>query len=71
MSNAKVAERRIKEIEELAKGWGKLLARDMFPGGPGLDVCLTDMEDIALAASKALIGGALGRNDSTSGREAG
>lgn len=59
MSNAKLAERRIKEIEELARSWGKSLARNAFPDGPGLDVCLTDMEDIVLAASKALVGGAL------------
>lgn len=59
MVNAKITERRIKEIEELAKGWGKLIARQAFPDGPGLDVCLTDMEDIAIAASRALVGGAL------------
>lgn len=28
MLNGRLAERRIKEIEDLARGWGKLLARD-------------------------------------------
>lgn len=59
MANAELAQRRLKEIEQVASGWGKLLAQDVFPDGPGLDVCLTDMEEIVLAASKALVGGAL------------
>jgi hypothetical protein len=57
MVSAKIAERRIKEIEDLAKGWGKLVAREAYPNGPELDVSLADMEDIAAAASRALVAG--------------
>jgi hypothetical protein len=49
----------LKEIQEIAAGWGKMIAREAFPQGPGLDVTLADMEEIAVAASKALVKGAV------------
>jgi hypothetical protein len=36
MESKKLNERKIKEIEEAARHWGKLLAREAFPGGPDL-----------------------------------
>ena len=47
------------EIEEVAKGWGKLLAKLAFPDGVGLGVDLWAMEEVAVRASKALVRGAV------------
>jgi hypothetical protein len=59
MASREVQERRLKEIQEIAEGWGKMLAREAFPDGPGLDVTLADMEEFAIAASRALVKGAV------------
>jgi hypothetical protein len=59
MSSRKLSERKRQEIEEIARGWGKLLAGEAFPDGPGLDVTLADMEEIAAMASKAVVEGAV------------
>ena len=47
------------EIEEIAKGWGKLLAKQVFPDGVGLDVDLWMMEEATVRAAKALVSGAI------------
>jgi hypothetical protein len=45
-------------IRSVAKQWGKIVARHAFgPEGPGLDVDLTAMEDVACAASQGLTEG--------------
>jgi len=49
----------LKEIEEIAAGWGKLLAKEAFPTGPGLDVPLVEMEEVANRAAKAIVRGAV------------
>ena len=59
MSSRKLSERKRQEIEEIARGWGKLLAGEAFPEGPGPDVTLADMEEIAVMASKAVVEGAV------------
>jgi hypothetical protein len=59
MSSEKLSERKLKEIEEIAAGWGKLLAQEAFPNGPGLDVSLADMEEVAARACKAIVRGAV------------
>jgi hypothetical protein len=59
MSSKKLSDAKLREIQEVAKGWGKLLAREAFASGPGLDVTLADMEDIAAEASQALVHGAV------------
>jgi len=59
MATEVLSEQKLREIEELAAGWGKLLARESFAGGPGLDVSLADMEDIVARASRAMVGGAV------------
>lgn len=59
MVNESETTRKLREIEELAKGWGKLLAEQAFPGGVGLDVDLWSMEEVAVAASRALVSGAI------------
>lgn len=59
MPSAETMQRRLREIEELARGWGKILAQEAFPEGVGLDVDLFTMEEFACTAAKALVGGAV------------
>ena len=59
MATKTLSERKLTEIEEIAAGWGKLLARESFPEGPGLDVSLADMEDIVARATRAIVHGAV------------
>jgi hypothetical protein len=59
MADEKRIERKRREIEELARGWGKLLAREAFPEGVGLEVDLFAMEEIAVTAAKHLVRGAI------------
>jgi len=60
MASTKLSERKCKEIEQIAAGWGKLLANEAFPEGPGLDVTLADMEEIVARAGRAMVQGAVG-----------
>jgi len=53
------SERRRREIEELAEGWGKLVASQAFPDGVGLDVDLFAMEEFAFTAATALVRGTI------------
>jgi len=59
MASREARERKLKEIQEIAEGWGKIIAREAFPDGPGLDVTLADVEEFAMAASRALVKGAV------------
>ena len=59
MADGSDAKRKLREIEQLAKGWGKLLAEQAFPSGVGLDVDLWEMEEVAVCAARALVGGAI------------
>lgn len=52
-------DRKLKEIAELARGWGKILAGEAFPDGVGLDVDLFTMEELAVTAAKSLVRGAV------------
>ncbi len=49
----------LREVEELAQGWGRLLAESVFPNGVGLDVDLWTMEEVAATATRALVRGAV------------
>lgn len=46
-------------LEELARGWGELLATEAFPEGVGMDVDLFAMEEVAIIAARALVRGAV------------
>ncbi len=60
MAARKLEAEDLKHIEELAKGWGKIIVRQQWgEQGPGLDVDLTEMEDVAMAAVRALLAGTL------------
>jgi len=59
MASKELSERKLKEIEEIARGWGKLLAREAYPERPGRDVSLADMEDVVARATRAIVRGAV------------
>ena len=71
MASKEARERKLKEIREVAEGWGKMIAREAFPNGPGLDVTLADMEEYAVAASRALVKGAVESMTTAQGEELG
>jgi len=50
----------LREIRDLAARWGKIVARQAFgPDGPGSDIDLTAMEQVAHAAATGLAEGTL------------
>jgi hypothetical protein len=50
----------IRTVRELAAEWGKVVARRAFGSqGPGLDVSLSVMEEVALEVSRGLVEGTL------------
>jgi hypothetical protein len=59
MATRELSGRKLEEIKEIARGWGKLLAREAYPDGPGLDVSLAEMEEIAATASRGMVEGAV------------
>ena len=59
MANTKFSEQKCREVEEAAASWGKLLAQEAFPSGPGLDISLADMEEIVARASQSLVSAAV------------
>jgi hypothetical protein len=60
MATRKLTPQDLQRITELAKGWGKIIVRQQWgEQGPGLDVDLTQMEDVALAAVQGLMAGTL------------
>ena len=71
MASKEARERKLKEIQEIAEGWGKMIAREAFPDGPGLDVTLAEMEEYAVAASRALVKGAVESMTTTQGEQFG
>jgi hypothetical protein len=61
MSAKKLSEEDLAQIHALAKGWGKIVVREAFgEAGPGLDVDLEMMEEVAVAAVRGLTEGTLG-----------
>jgi len=60
MAARKLTSEDLKQIEELAKGWGKIVVRQHWgEQGPGLDVTLDQMEEVAMAAVRSLLAGTL------------
>jgi hypothetical protein len=71
MASKEARERKLKEIQEVAEGWGKMIAREAFPDGPGLGLTLADMEEYAMAASRALVKGAVESMTAAQGEQLG
>jgi hypothetical protein len=60
MASSKLNDQDLAEIHALAKQWGKIVVRRTFgEQGPGLDVDLDAMEQVAAAAAAGLTAGAL------------
>jgi hypothetical protein len=60
MGSKKLTPEDLAPITKLAKGWGKIVVRQAFgDGGPGLEVDLSQLEDVAVAAAAGLTAGAL------------
>lgn len=60
MATRKLTAEELQAITRLAKQWGKIVVRHAFgEQGPGLDVDLTQMEEMAYAAAQGLTAGAL------------
>jgi hypothetical protein len=60
MAKHKLTPEQLASVKELAKQWGKIVARRVYgEGGPDLDVDFDQMEQIAAAASAGLVEGTL------------
>jgi len=60
MASSKLNHKDLAQIHALAKQWGKIVVRRAFGDqGPGLDVDLDAMEQVAAAAAAGLTAGAL------------
>jgi hypothetical protein len=69
MGSRKLTPEDLEQITKLAKNWGKIVVRQAFgDDGPGLDVDLSQMEDVAVAAARGLTAGALEEATSQQGR---
>ncbi len=69
MGSRKLTAEDLEQITKLAKNWGKIVVRQAFgDDGPGLDVDLSQMEDVAVAAARGLTAGTLEEATSQQGR---
>jgi hypothetical protein len=60
MASSKLTSEDIERISTLAKEWGKIIVRRHWgEQGPGLDVDLNEMEEVAMVAVRALLAGTL------------
>lgn len=60
MAKRELTPEQLGAITDLAKQWGKIVARNAYgEGGPGLDVDFDQMEQIAAAATAGLAAGTL------------
>lgn len=60
MGSRKLTPQELESVTRLARSWGKVVARRAFGDqGPGLDVDLSQMEAVAVAAARGLTAGAM------------
>ena len=60
MAKRKLTPEQLAAVKDLAKGWGKIVAKNAYgESGPGLDVDFDEMEQIAAAATAGLVEGTL------------
>lgn len=60
MSTSKLSAADLQRITDLAHQWGKIVVRQHWgESGPGLDVTLDQMEEVAIAAVRGLLAGTL------------
>jgi len=72
MATRKFTPEELQAITRLAKQWGKIVVRRGFGDqGPGLDVDLAQMEEVAFAAAQGLTAGVLEEATSSQGEKLG
>ena len=72
MATRKFTSEELQAITRLAKQWGKIVVRRGFGDqGPGLDVDLAQMEEVAFAAAQGLTAGVLEEATSSQGEKLG
>jgi hypothetical protein len=60
MAKAKLTDKDLEQVYQLAKRWGKIVVRQQWGDqGPGLDVDLAQMEAVAMAAVRGMLAGTL------------
>lgn len=60
MAKAAFTDQELAKLRDLAEQWGKIVCRHAFgEQGPGLDVNLTTMEEVAVTAMRGLVAGTL------------
>ena len=60
MSQRKLSAEKLQEIQKLAAGWGKVIARRVFgEAGPGTEIDFQTLEAVAAAAARGLTEGTL------------
>jgi hypothetical protein len=60
MATSRPSSEDLRRIQELARGWGKIIVtRHWGEKGPGPDVTLAQMEEVAMAAVQSLLAGTL------------
>lgn len=58
MPSHQLKDEKVQELSALAQGWGRILAEEAYgPEGPGLDVDLAGMEELAVTMQQALLKG--------------
>lgn len=57
MATTAVGDTKRDELQELARGWGKIFAAEAFPQGVGPDVDFSRIEDLAGEGARALVQG--------------
>jgi hypothetical protein len=58
MPSHRLTDEKRRDLVEFAKGWGKIAADNAYgPEGPGLDVDLAGLEEIAVELQQALLSG--------------
>jgi hypothetical protein len=72
MATRKFTAEELQAVTRLAKQWGKIVVRHAFgEQGPGLDVDLAQMEEVAYAAAQGLTAGALEEATAQQGQQLG
>jgi hypothetical protein len=72
MATRKPTPEDLERIAELAQRWGKIVVQQMWgEQGPGLDVNLDQMEQVAMAAVRGLLAGTLETATEQQGRKLG
>ena len=57
MAHTKVRDTKRDELRDLARGWGKILAAEVFPQGVGPEVDFNQIEELAGEGARALVQG--------------